>query len=521
MKYLLVLLFLTVSVPAQTVSGIISARTSPGTSNRLSFPIAAELAADVAPRISVIARAHYSSEQKTYRTAGRGNAFGLQSDLRIRVLSGLFLSGGINLGRVSYPADPFEPAYSKASFAFRTGAGWQASGKYGWWSAHYSYLWPDKAAFDDGAGHRISNHTRGHEFGADACLRLSEHLCAGPHVQVRRLSFINPNHPEYGQLSAVQTTIGLRIGFVFDILPALKREDSGSVARQVLGSHGNATVPIPERAARPLPDIDCSIHVTTSHESASNATMFPHRQTLADATPASRAILRSERGGHFHDHATGTLSLARVDSEESSPRRVTDASGKVMILHHASDVEVFKNRLVKLPDKLKARLVKEIEPLAFDLQVLSGERLHRLLPARTAPLAPRHFALCGFQATFSGFQAAWILNHFARRERGEVLQANVNANVVAGLRDEARMILFDREHGVVAVGFALDCDGLNRPFNLAREMQPDAPDLRQVQLSALKFPSALRVSERIVAAARAEARIARFLARFDPAKEGG
>lgn len=74
--------------------------------------------------------------------------------------------------------------------------------------------------------------------------------------------------------------------------------------------------------------------------------MFTDRQTLADATPAPAAILRSERGRNFHDHATGTLSLARVDGEESSPRRVTDRFGEVMILHQASDVEVFKNRLV-------------------------------------------------------------------------------------------------------------------------------------------------------------------------------
>jgi len=79
-----------------------------------------------------------------------------------------------------------------------------------------------------------------------------------------------------------------------------------------------------------------------------DAPMLTHAETLADAIPASAAILLSERCGDFHDHATGTFSLARVDGEESPPRRVTDTFGEVMILHQAFDVEVFKDRPVTL-----------------------------------------------------------------------------------------------------------------------------------------------------------------------------
>lgn len=218
------LLFLVPPLPGQTntVGGIIETRTSPGTSNTPSFGGQAELNWNfIKERLILVARGGMSSEQKIYRVAGgRGVAVRGMVDVRWLLRRNIFVSGGGQGGQVSYPeyrqlapAAFVEPAYTKRSFQFRAGGGWQLRHRTGWYVAQYAWIFPDRTTFDLVNGRRVGNRARGHEISADSCLTITGRFCLGYRIEYRRLLFEQPYAPVLGTLKANQITAGLRFGW--------------------------------------------------------------------------------------------------------------------------------------------------------------------------------------------------------------------------------------------------------------------------------------------------------------------
>ena len=223
--------------------------------------------------------------------------------------------------------------------------------------------------------------------------------------------------------------------------------------------------------------------------------MFTHRQGFAHPVAALTAILRSEGSRNRAYHPASIRSFARVDDQKRSPGCITDAFGKVMILHQAFDVEVFKRGLVKLSDKVQARFVKEIQSLPFDFQVLPGKQDNSFLSSIAAFLPARNLTLRGLQAALGLTKQLWILNYLTSRKSGEVFNSNVNSGSLPGSRKPAGLIFFNREDNEPSIGFTFDCTGLDRAFNRTAQADPATTNLREVQLVAFQPEAGLGIAE--------------------------
>src|SRR5262249_40955851 len=149
-------------------------------------------------------------------------------------------------------------------------------------------------------------------------------------------------------------------------------------------------------------------------------------ERLAHSVTALRAILRRVGWIHLDDHTAGAFSLARQDQEELAPSRVTDALGEMMILHHPFNVQIFDGHRVKLSHDLKRRLVMEIRASALNLLMPLLKQFDRFSSSLRPLFTSGDFALSGLQFPFGFAQEFRVLDHLACRERGEVLDPDIN-----------------------------------------------------------------------------------------------
>src|SRR5262245_35339630 len=179
----------------------------------------------------------------------------------------------------------------------------------------------------------------------------------------------------------------------------------------------------------------------------------------------------------------------------------------MMILHHPFNVQIFDGHRVKLSHDLKRRLVMEIRASALNLLMPLLKQFYRLSSSLRSLLTSGDFALSGLQFSFGFAQKFRVLDHLACRERGEVLDPDINPNRTGGLRKESGLILFNREDHIPTIRLSLNQASLDRPFNWTGKTNAARADLRQVKLVAFKPESALRIGEGIVSRLRLEPRI--------------
>ena len=259
--------------------------------------------------------------------------------------------------------------------------------------------------------------------------------------------------------------------------------------------------------------------VTVTDKATTDAPMLTSRQPLSHSCATRAALLRGECCRNFPHSSASLCRFAFKYRKESSPTSIRDAFGQVMIFHHAANVQLFHRDVIKLADELQTCLVREVQPLPFDFQVLFCQQARRLPPIVTAALLPTHVALRRLQSSFGVAQMVRVRDGRARRERGEVLQADIYADTCARLWQVAALITCNAKRDVPAVNFSLNGDGLNRPFYGTGEAHATTPYLGERQLVAHNLPPRLRKSERIIAVFVPEARIAGLLSSFDSAEE--
>lgn len=260
--------------------------------------------------------------------------------------------------------------------------------------------------------------------------------------------------------------------------------------------------------------------VTMRDKSTIDTPMFSRGERLAHSVTALRAILRRVGRIHFDHLATGAFSLVRQDRSELTPSGVANALGEMMIFHHPFNIQIFDGDRVEFSHHIKRRLVVEIRALALNLLVLLRQQLDRLASAiaslvRTA----RDSALRRLQFSLRLAQEFGIFDNLARRERGEILDSDINANRVAGLGKESGLILFDGEDHIPAVRLALDHTGLDSPLDWAGETDATRAVFREMQLVGVEAKAALRIGEGIKARRGFESRIPRRFALLHAAKE--
>lgn len=260
--------------------------------------------------------------------------------------------------------------------------------------------------------------------------------------------------------------------------------------------------------------------VTMSHKATLNTAMLAHCERLLDSRSALRTILRSERSRYFPYPSASTFSLALEYLKKSIPCRITDGFGKVMVLHHALNVQIFNANIVKLSNDLISKFVKEIPALIGYSLMFASKYTSGFVTIRAAQFLLAYLALRYLQLPFRPAQIFRIFYYLASRERSEVFNANIYAYTLAGSRDIRRVVFFNRKDTKPAIHLPLDCHSLDFTFNLTRQPQPDRTNFTEIEFVAFKFPAALWKGETVITRRGFEARQSHFIrALFDSPKE--
>ncbi len=97
--------------------------------------------------------------------------------------------------------------------------------------------------------------------------------------------------------------------------------------------------------------------------------MGTNRQTLLHQFATLEALLCGVAGVHLDHLMTGSFGLISKDVDELAPTRIQDGLGKMVIVRHPLDVQLFgRNELIALCVRFGC-FEMEIAPLAFDLQM--------------------------------------------------------------------------------------------------------------------------------------------------------
>src|SRR5262245_63781334 len=80
----------------------------------------------------------------------------------------------------------------------------------------------------------------------------------------------------------------------------------------------------------------------------------------------ARAILTGVRRIHSDLSPTGPCCLVGEEGCELRPRRISDALGETMVVHHAVDQQIFHRDQVKRVHEAPAVLVREVAPSPCD-----------------------------------------------------------------------------------------------------------------------------------------------------------
>lgn len=254
--------------------------------------------------------------------------------------------------------------------------------------------------------------------------------------------------------------------------------------------------------------------------------MHAHGQILRPAgtrhTATAATALRRTAWVNLQLRSTGTRSLGARIGGKLAPRGIGNTLCQRVVFEHPGDAQVLKHNGAELVDQPAAEVVREI--LATVCNPLVNVH-HHLAPldAFGRPLLSFGQATLRFgKRLFVASKEARIGKLFAGRKRGEMRQANVNANRPLCFR-QWRRFGFHAETGepFTCTGTA-DGERLNRSLNRTMGDQPDAPDLGQVQPRPvqLETKACLLEGEAVVPAAPLKAGIACFFATLDASKAG-
>src|SRR5262249_41226501 len=109
---------------------------------------------------------------------------------------------------------------------------------------------------------------------------------------------------------------------------------------------------------------------------------FTWRHASRHSTPTS--FLRAQG---VKTQVKSIYCFERKDAQETTPSRIGDALGKMVVLEQVGRLQVLEIDRIVLTHELKCRFVLEVLALALHLLMCFGEQFHRLAPP-IAPLRP-------------------------------------------------------------------------------------------------------------------------------------
>src|SRR5690349_11997688 len=137
-------------------------------------------------------------------------------------------------------------------------------------------------------------------------------------------------------------------------------------------------------------------------------------------------LRRSKEAVNPQDLGIGPLGFVFTEAHELAPSRVTNRFGEFMVLHHARDVQRFKDNRAKAVYQLATELVLIVLPLVSHplMQLCQGQA--RLVAALAALDFATDAALAKLQAPFRLVQVLGFVELLTIRQGDEGLQAQIN-----------------------------------------------------------------------------------------------
>ncbi len=251
--------------------------------------------------------------------------------------------------------------------------------------------------------------------------------------------------------------------------------------------------------------------------------------TFRTIVPADRQVFLDHRAAgtglacisriDFYQLTPGTLSLVREFMKEAAPRSIVNLL-RENAARHPLDVQLLDSDKVEFIDQMPRKFVLKIRSLIENLLMDRPQNGNSFTPAvraflssGNAPLGDAQF-LGGRCVVFPVFDLRTV------RESGEVLDANINAGVVAGVGQWIGRDFCTGGNCVPLDPFTFDDHLFDRAFNGSVQFDFDQPNVGQSEFIAEKSKPLAVIDKAIEKVCTFEAWVARFIARFDAPKEG-
>ena len=88
--------------------------------------------------------------------------------------------------------------------------------------------------------------------------------------------------------------------------------------------------------------------------------MYANRQIFLNNTTTTRASLRSAARSNQFTHPASIHSFVLCVLNQLTPSRISDAFGKVVVLHHVLDGKIFKEEAEKIGKEIKLEIKNKI-----------------------------------------------------------------------------------------------------------------------------------------------------------------
>jgi len=229
-----------------------------------------------------------------------------------------------------------------------------------------------------------------------------------------------------------------------------------------------------------------------------------HFNQLATAGGQSACIARINL---FHN-ASSVCSFVRSELDHLIPRSIRDRLGEITVLDHSSNVQFLKEDSVKPINQIARELMRKVRATVADAMVnyASGRASFLSLSFRQRLLVTT--------------KEARIRDLFARRERGEMHQTNVNADHFISWWQRFGFRLFNGKDYKPLTCLILDRAGLNPTPDCTVHHDLDCSDLRERQNVAVHSEPQLWIAEAIEPRPRSESWKARLFACFNSSEKG-
>ncbi len=246
---------------------------------------------------------------------------------------------------------------------------------------------------------------------------------------------------------------------------------------------------------------------------------FRERHLLAMSTLATG--LRGVGRVNSHNGSASFFRFADHLAEKGRPRRISNAFGQTMIMHHAIDAQIFHTDQAIVSNNVMAVLMGEIASKEGDAFVYTSNDL-AMFAALSRPLGQFRMPALHFGKGFLFLtKEPGVLNRFSCGKGGKGFESHINAHWLF-IGGESLGVAFNGERGIpFASGGPMDRTRFHPSLHWAMIHHFDAANFRKTNPLIMSDAEAtLREGEAVIAIGPTKARIAWLVTGLDATKEG-